>query len=96
MLATVSYVVVEDVAASWEQYGRFADALDGPTPVGLILHAAGPTDEGFRIVGVWESEEAWRRFATQLDDGADSPELVHVLRALRPKHVIYRQGEAER
>lgn len=96
MLATVSYVVVEDVAASWEQYGRFADALEGPTPAGLILHAAGPTDEGFRIVGVWESEEAWRRFATQLDAGSESPEVVHALRALRPRHVIYGKGKEKR
>jgi hypothetical protein len=95
MLATVSYVVVEDVAASWEQYGRFADALEGPAPAGLILHAAGPTDEGFRIVGVWESEAAWRSFASQLDVGADSPELVHAFRALRPKHVIYGEGRDE-
>ena len=89
MLATVSYVVVEDVAASWEQYRRIADALSGSAPDGLILHAAGPTDEGFRIVGVWESEDAWRSFATQLNAGSDSPELVHAFRALRPKHVIY-------
>ena len=92
----MSYVVVEDVAASWEQYGRIADALEGSTPDGLILHAAGPTDEGFRIVGVWESEDAWREFAAQLDSGTVSPELVHVLRALRPKHVIYTHGEEER
>ena len=92
MLAIVSYVVVEDVAASWEQYGRFADALEGPAPAGLILHAAGPTDEGFRIVAVWESEEAWRSFATQLDPDSESPEFVHALRALRPKHVIYGDG----
>ena len=59
----MSYVVVEDVAASWEQYQRFANALAGSAPAGLIVHAAGPTDEGFRIVGVWESEEAWQRFA---------------------------------
>lgn len=96
MLVTVSYVVVEDVAASWEQYGRFADALEGPGPVGLILHAAGPTDEGFRIVGVWESEEAWRSFATQLDAGSESPERVHALRALRPRHVIYGKGKEKR
>jgi hypothetical protein len=92
----VSYVVVEDVAASWEQYAHIADALSGSAPPGLILHAAGPTDEGFRIVGVWESEDAWRDFATQLDTGADSGALVHVLRELRPQHVIYRQGEEER
>lgn len=92
----MSYVVVEDVAASWEQYGRIADALSGTAPAGLILHAAGPTDEGFRIVGVWESEDAWRDFAAQLESGTDAPELVHVFRALRPKHVIYMQGEEER
>lgn len=89
------YAFVEDVAASWEQYARYADALSTPPP-GLILHAAGPTDEGFRIVGVWESEEAWRSFATQLDDGSDSPELVHAFRALRPKHVIYGNAKEQR
>lgn len=96
MLASVSYVVVEDVAASWERYEPIADALSGSAPAGLILHAAGPTDEGFRIVGVWESEEAWREFAAQLERRPDSPELVHAFRALRPKHVIYGQGEEER
>ena len=96
MLATVSYVVVEDVAASWEQYGRIADALSGSKPAGLILHAAGPTDEGFRIVGVWESEEAWRSFATKLATGADSPALVYAFRGLRPEHVVYGAEEDER
>lgn len=92
----MSYVVVEDVAASWEKYSRIADALSASAPPGLILHAAGPTDEGFRIVGVWESEEAWRSFATQLDDGSDPPELVHAFRALRPKHVIYGNAKEQR
>ena len=77
----MSYVVVEDVAASWERYRRVADALAGPPPSGLIVHAAGPTDEGFRIVGVWESEQAWRRFTEGLDQEAPSPMAV---RALQP------------
>ena len=63
----MTYAVVEDVAASWEHYERFAEALAGPVPAGLILHAAGPTDEGFRIIGVWESEEAWERFRVRQD-----------------------------
>ena len=95
MLASVSYVIVEDVAASWERYAPIADALAGSAPVGLIVHAAGPTDEGFRIVGVWESEEAWLEFAALLAAGADSSELSHVLRALRPEHVIYGRGREE-
>ena len=86
----MSYVVVEDVAASWEHYQRFAEALAGPVPAGLIVHAAGPTEEGFRIVGVWESEEAWRSFLTdRLGEGAGGDGTVPpVSRALRPAHVV--------
>ena len=94
----MSYVVVEDVAASWEQYQRVANALADPAPDGLIVHAAGPTDEGFRMVGVWESEEAWQRFADELGSNQSSPEPPQVLRALRPEHVIYgtyEKGEEE-
>ena len=86
----MSYVIVEDVAASWEQYRPFAEALDGATPDGLLLHAAGPTDEGFRIVGVWESEEAWERFrADRLAPDAEA--VAHVpptFRAMRPAHLV--------
>jgi hypothetical protein len=88
----MSYVFVEDVAASWEQYQRFAAALAGPAPAGLILHAAGPTDEGFRIVGVWESEEAWLRFADLVDSARESAEPLQVFRALQPEHVVYGPG----
>jgi hypothetical protein len=43
--------------------------LDSPTdwPVeGLILHTAGEGGSGFRIVDVWESEDAFRRFGEAL------------------------------
>jgi hypothetical protein len=84
------FAVVEDIAASWERYERFAARLEGAPPEGLILHAAGRTDEGFRIVEVWESEEAWRRFADLVGD--DSP---HIVRALQPEHVVYGGREQE-
>jgi hypothetical protein len=86
----VPYAFVEDVAASWEHYGRFAAALDGPPPEGLLLHAAGPTDEGFRIIAVWESEAAWDRFReTRLGGEAESVgEVPATVRVLRPAHVV--------
>lgn len=90
----MSYVVVEDVAASWEQYAQFAAALEGPAPAGLIVHAAGPTDEGFRIVGVWESEEAWRRFAERVSSAERSPAPSQVVRVLWPEHVVFGEREA--
>jgi hypothetical protein len=75
------FAVVDDVAASWERYAHFAARLEGVPPEGLILHAAGRTDEGFRIVEIWESEEAWRSFADLVGD--DSPHLVRALMQVR-------------
>jgi hypothetical protein len=91
----MSYAFVEDIPASWEHYAPFAQALGGPAPEGLILHAAGPTDEGFRIIAVWESEEAWLRFlADRLGTAVDgAAEVPPVFRALRPAHIVYGQRE---
>jgi hypothetical protein len=59
------YAFVQDVAASWEQYQRLTETLIDPAPRGLVLHVAGPTDEGFRIIAVWECREAWQRFQAE-------------------------------
>jgi len=85
------YAFVEDIAASWEHYARFAAAFDGPPPDGLLLHAAGPTDEGFRIIGVWDSEAAWDRFREdRLGGEAESVgEMPPTVRVLRPAHVVH-------
>ena len=29
---------------------------------GLIAHVSGPSENGWRIIDIWESEEAWRQF----------------------------------
>jgi hypothetical protein len=89
----VSYAFVQDIAASWHDYQRVAAALIEPAPAGLILHAAGPTDEGFRIIAVWESEPAWQHFRTErlapaiaYLGGPARPEPT--FRALRPAHLV--------
>ena len=56
------YVFVQDVAATWEQYERVTAPTVDPAPAGLILHVAGPTGEGFRVIDIWEDREAWERF----------------------------------
>ena len=95
-LAFVPYAFVEDIAASWEHYQRFAAALEGSTPEGLILHAAGPTDEGFRIIGIWESEDAWRRFReNRLDPSAETvAQVPPTFRELRPRHLVRPASQA--
>ena len=94
-LPCVTYAYVQDVASSWEQYARFAGDLVDPPPAGLILHVAGPTDEGVRIIDVWESEEAWERFraerlapAIAALGGPSRPEPT--FRDLHPQHVVTR------
>jgi hypothetical protein len=45
------------------------DRVESPSdwPVeGLLVHAAGESPNGFRVVDVWESEEAARQFGEQL------------------------------
>jgi hypothetical protein len=91
----VSYVLVEDVAASWERYETVARSV-GVRPSGLLLHVAGPTDEGFRIVEIWESEAAWRRFEPDLraalgsTGAAMSPRTA--VRDLRAVHEVVGTG----
>lgn len=40
---------------------RMESPSDWPV-AGLLVHAAGPGDNGFRVVDVWESEEASNQF----------------------------------
>lgn len=61
----MAYAFVQDISSSWEQYERVAAGLSEPPPPGLILHLAGPTDEGFRIIAIWESEAAWQAFRAE-------------------------------
>ena len=89
----MSYAFVQDVAASWHEYQQITAALVEPTTAGLILHVAGPTDEGVRIIAVWESEAAWQCFrterlapATTCPGGPARPKPT--FRDLRPVHLV--------
>jgi hypothetical protein len=90
----VLYAFVEDVAASWEAYEPVAADLERSLPRGLILHAAGRTDEGFRIIEVWASEQAWRRYADEADAAVGSTPATAVRRRrdLAPTHLVIGRG----
>jgi hypothetical protein len=95
----VAYALVEDIAASWPEYQRRTAATLEPIPTGLILHAAGPTEEGLRIIEVWESEHAWKRFRTERLAPALAPFTEHVrlqprVRALQPQRLVLRPAIA--
>ena len=44
--------------ATQEQYDQVVEALRGQTAEGRIFHVAGPMEGGWRVVDVWESQEA--------------------------------------
>ncbi len=45
--------------------GRLESPADWPVE-GLLMHVAGEGEHGFRVVDVWESEEACRKFGDKL------------------------------
>ena len=65
----MSYAFVQDVPATWDTYRGIAETLSADCPEGLVVHAAGPTDEGFRMIGIWESRETWDRFRDEQQPG---------------------------
>ena len=87
------YACVQDVPASWETYLQIIDDLGDETPAGLLIHAAGPTDEGFRMIDVWESETACVRFhhgrqRAVGDHDGDPPNLHRIVRGLAVEHLL--------
>ena len=69
-------VVFDAPGGTQAQYEQVCDRLSGgkgvltslsdaPEP-GLLSHAAGPTPQGWLVVEVWESEEAFQRFGQKL------------------------------
>ena len=97
----MAYAYVQDIASSWEQYELVSAGLVDPPPSGLLVHVAGPTDEGVRIIDVWESEEAWKQFRSErlapaiaALGGPSRPQPT--FRDLHPEHVLLRNRPASR
>ena len=85
--ASSAYVVVHDVAASWHDYERLAGVIDSTATPGLLLHAAGRTEEGFRTIDVWQDRATWRHHRDRWDAALDAIETPPVVRELDATHV---------
>ena len=57
-------VIFESQDLTREQYDRVRDevAPGNAPPPGLLYHAAGASEHGWRVIEVWESQEAAQRF----------------------------------
>ena len=55
-----------DMPGATEDIAKRVDLAVGPEPVeGLIGHVSGPSRDGWRIIDIWESEEAQQRFQAE-------------------------------
>jgi heme-degrading monooxygenase HmoA len=62
----IPFGVVQDMPGVTESEYLMVERNLGPDrPPGLLAHVSGPTDEGWRIVNVWQSEEAYRSFVSE-------------------------------
>jgi|SRR3990170_2091317 len=63
--------------------------LGGSMYTGAILHLAGPADGGWRVVDVWESQEAFDRFfADKLQDAVQATGIAPPSVQTWPVHAI--------
>ena len=55
----------EEIVRRLTDKDRMESPSDWPVP-GLLVHAVGQSPDGFRVVDVWESEEACNQFGETL------------------------------
>ncbi len=87
------YAQVLDVPASWETYLAVVRMLGENPPEGLLLHAAGRTDEGFRTIEVWRSRRAWEGVSSERLDAVlaghrERGGATPTLRELEIEHIV--------
>lgn len=68
--------------------GGFSAVADLPGANGLISHAAGPVDGGWRVTDVWESPEAFESFAATLAPIISDLGFGHVQPQVTPAHNV--------
>jgi hypothetical protein len=60
--ASVICRIYDVPGATLDQYNQVDQQLGSETPDGAHLHIAGPTDDGFRVIEVWDSADHIDRF----------------------------------
>jgi hypothetical protein len=72
-------VLFEAPGVTQEQYDATLREVGSELQPGQIFHLAGPMEDGWRVVDVWESQEAldtfWREKLGQAMQNAGMPEL---------------------
>jgi len=60
-----TWAFVSELPISREQYDKLHEELGSDNPEGLIVHAAGESGSGVRIIDVWESKQQFEVFQSE-------------------------------
>jgi hypothetical protein len=60
-----NWAFVSELPISREQYDKLHEELGSENPEGLIVHAAGESGSGIRIMDVWESKQQFELFQSE-------------------------------
>jgi hypothetical protein len=60
----MAYAFTQDLPFSQDVHQRLVSALQDDPPKGLVVWVGEKMDEGIHLLQVWDSEEAYVRFAT--------------------------------
>jgi hypothetical protein len=62
-----SVIMLEFEGATLDQYDQVMEKMDlgGKVPENAVFHVAGQCDGDLRVIDVWESDEAFDRFAEE-------------------------------
>jgi hypothetical protein len=87
-------VIFELPGVTQEQYDTASEQIDPAGPMeGCLVHVAGPMEGGWRVVEVWESQEAADRFFRErLQSVMGQVGITPVEPKVFPVHVLYRHG----
>lgn len=86
-------VIFDGSGMSQEQYEQVNQqaAPSNQPPPGLLYHAAGPSEDGFTVIEVWESQEALQDFfaqtlgqALQRANITAQPKFFEVINTMQP------------
>ncbi len=64
-------------AAQYEEACRLANCSQSNVPDGLIFHSASPTETGWLVVDVWESDEKFKLFGERLGPAMAKAGITH-------------------
>ncbi|MFI5045010.1 MAG: hypothetical protein ACHQDC_09475 [Acidimicrobiales bacterium] len=62
MKCTMTYALTYEVPADEQMYQLVKDGIGPEPPEGLIVHLVVKSDGGLQHIGLWESEDDWKRF----------------------------------